>query len=85
MITILTRPLRPGEGHQIGNANREAELRDLFATLDPLQAREVLRRLDVNRSDDALVRAFTRMVVERRSRLRAFLADARRRQALQGG
>lgn len=85
IIATLTRALRPDETHQTGNANREAELRDLFDTLDPLQAREVLRRLDVNRSDDPLARAFGRLVIERRSRLRAFLADARRRQVLRAG
>jgi hypothetical protein len=85
IIATLTRGLRAGETHQSGNANREAELRDLFDTLDPLQAREVVRRLDVNRSDDPLARAFGRLMIERRSRLRAFLADARRRQALRAG
>ncbi len=85
IIATLTRALRADETHQIGNANREAELRNIFETLDPLQAREVLRRLDVNRSDDPLARGFGRLVVERRSRLRAFLADARRRQALRAG
>ncbi len=84
IIATLTRPLRPGENHQSGNANREAELQGVFATLDALQSAELLRRLDLDRPDDALARAFGRIVIERRTRLRAFLADTRRRQALGG-
>lgn len=84
IIATLTRDLRAGENHQIGNANREQELREIFARVDALQAREILHRLDVDRPDDDLTRAFGRIVIERRDRLRAFLADTRRRLALQG-
>lgn len=84
IIATLTRDLHAGENHQTGNANRERELREIFARLDAVQAREILSRLDVDRSDDALARAFARIVIERRARLRAFLGDTRRRLALQG-
>jgi hypothetical protein len=81
METIL-RPLRPDESHLSGNANREQELRALFASLDVPHARALQKRLDIDRADDPLARAFSRLVADRRARLRAFLADARRREAL---
>ncbi len=80
ILGALTRPLAPGEGHQMGNANRERELRELFASLDALQSHHLGRRLDLDRPSDALAQAFRRLIVERRARLRAFIADARRRQ-----
>lgn len=80
ILGALTRPLAPGEGHQLGNANRERELRELFASLDALQSHHLGRRLDLDRPSDALAQAFRRLIVDRRARLRAFIADARRRQ-----
>jgi hypothetical protein len=83
IIAVLTRPIDPTAGHQVGNARRELELRALFATLDPAQALSLRRRLDRALHDDVLVQAFNRMLLERRHRLLAFLADAPRRRALQ--
>ena len=60
----------------------EQELGTQFASLTVLQARELHRRLSTPRADDALATAFHRMVAERKGRLLAFLADARRREAL---
>ncbi|MDB4963022.1 MAG: hypothetical protein JWP01_3021 [Myxococcales bacterium] len=85
MIAILMRPLAVGENQMTGNTNRERELGQLFSALEYAHAREILRRLDLDRADDALVAAFKRITIERRARLRAFLADTRRRQALQRG
>ena len=83
ILQALTRPLAPGKGHQIGNANRERELLELFANLDAMQSHHLGRRLDLDRPGDTLAQAFRRMIVERRGRLRAFIADARRRQVRQ--
>jgi len=83
ILQALPRPLAPGEGHQIGNANRERELLELFANLDVMQSHHLGRRLDLDRPSDALAQAFRRMTIDRRGRLRAFIADARRRQARQ--
>jgi hypothetical protein len=79
IIALATRPLLPGESHYTGGDNRERELRLAFAKLTPLEAYQVRRRLDIDRGDDALVSAFRRLAVERRTRLKAFLADPRRR------
>ena len=78
IIAVLTRSLRADENHAVGNNNRERELRAIFARLEPSQALQVRRRLDADRSDDPLAAAFRRIVVERRQRLRAFLASPRR-------
>lgn len=78
LIDVLTRPLESNETHAAGNANREREVRALFETLSPIDALVIRRRLDVRRADDALVVAFGRLLVERQSRLRAYLADPRR-------
>ena len=78
IIELLVRPLRADESHSIGNDNRERELRAIFAQLTPMQALQIRRRLEADRSDDLLATAFRRIVVERRQRLRAFLASPRR-------
>ena len=72
-IATLERPLAAHETYQAGNANRERELRALFATLSPVQALALRRRLNADRNDDALAVAFRRVVVERRNRFIAFL------------
>jgi hypothetical protein len=46
-------------------------------------ARELHRRFSNAATDDALATSFKRLIGERRARLLAFLADARRRNAIQ--
>jgi hypothetical protein len=82
LLSILTRPLAPGESHQRGSANRESELYAVLGRLDVAQAFQLGRRLDAARPGDVLVAAFGRMLIERRQRIRAFVADTRRRVAL---
>ena len=55
----------------------------VFARLSPLQARALHHRLANPAEGDALAAAFGRLVAERRVRLLAFLADARRRAAIE--
>jgi len=78
IVSVLTRPLRADETHVSGNENRERELKAIFSHLGPIQALQLRRRLDVDRDSDPIAVAFRRIVVERRMRLRAFLADPRR-------
>jgi hypothetical protein len=78
LIATLTRPLGLEESHQIGNDNREGELRSYIENLSPIEAFVLRRRLDADRSNDTLAVAFRRLVVERRVRLKALLADPRR-------
>lgn len=56
----------------------------MFAKLDAAQSVVLGRRIDMERADEALAEAFKRPVVERRVRLRAYIADARRRCAMAG-
>lgn len=81
---ILVAPLAPGETALHGFARKEHELRAIFAALAPCDALALHRRLANPVPGDALAGAFGRLVVERRHRLLAFLADARRRAALRG-
>jgi len=61
---------------------KEHALGAVFARLTPLQARALHPRLANPREGDALAEAFARLVIDRRVRLLAFLADARRRAAI---
>lgn len=81
MIAIITRPVGATEGHRLGNDRKEQDLRALFDTLTPVESLTLERRLDAARRDDALYQTFQRLVVERRVRLLAYLADHRRRAA----
>ena len=81
LIAIIVRPIRLGEGHQVGNELREQELRAALAALEPVDAFQMRRRLELDRATDALAVAFRRLVPDRRRRLIAFLADPKRRAA----
>lgn len=84
IIQAICRPLHPGETHQTGNANRERELYVVLEQLDLIQIHHLLRRLDMDRDNDPIATAFRRLVVERRQRVRGFLADSRRRRTVAG-
>jgi hypothetical protein len=82
LLAILDAPLRDGEPAQVGFLRKEAELRGAFAGLPVLDARAILARLSNPRPGDRLAAKFAGLVVERRTRLLSFLADARRRAAI---
>jgi hypothetical protein len=82
LIAILDAPLRAGEPAQVGFLRKEAELRAAFAALPVLDARALHARLANPRGGDVFADRFSRLTVERRTRLLSFLADARRRAAL---
>jgi hypothetical protein len=81
LLATLTRPRGTDQTCLAAMGQREHELRDLFGQLTAVQALGLGRRLDVNRDDDRLAVAFRRFTVERRRRLREYLADTRRRLA----
>jgi hypothetical protein len=83
LLSILRRPRDINESHAECNANREAELRAVFAELDVTRALHLRRRLETARADDLLWSSFQRLVVDRRQRLLRFLGDAGRRSALE--
>ena len=82
LLAILDAPLSAGEPAQVGFLRKEAELRAAFAALPVLDARALHARLANPRPCDILAERFSRLTVERRTRLLAFLGDARRRAAL---
>jgi hypothetical protein len=81
VLVVLEGPLAIGETAATGFKRIEQELGDLFATLTVLDSRELHRRLSSPALDDAIAIRFGRMVIDRRHRLLAFLADAPRREA----
>jgi hypothetical protein len=85
LLAILDAPLRDGEPRQVGYRRKEAELRRVFAALAVPDARALHARLDCPRPGDMLAARFAGLIAERRGRLLAFLADARRRAARAGG
>ena len=82
LIAILDAPLAPGETALAGYAHKEAALGNAFARLAVLDARTLHARLSTPRAGDALAAAFAHLTCERRFRLLAFLAGARRREAI---
>jgi hypothetical protein len=81
---IVLRPPTTGETVMVAHARKEGDLRDLFARLTVLEARALHRRLERAGADDRLAALFQRLAPDRRRRLLAFLADARRREATRG-
>ena len=79
LIVILTRPSIAGRPIHASVMEREREVTTVLLQLEVADAIELARRLDADRLDDALSRAFRRVVVESRVRLRGVLANARRR------
>jgi hypothetical protein len=78
----LDAPPFPGEQLAPAFARKERALATLFARLTVIEARGLHRRLTLLSADDVLVQLFQRLIPERRSRLLAFLAGARRREAV---
>jgi hypothetical protein len=73
----------PAVGETIDAAYRrkERELSDVFGSLTRSEAAILLRRFSDPRADDVLAQRFTRLVVDRRTRLLGVLADIPRRAA----
>lgn len=82
LIAILEAPLAPGETAARGYRRKEEAIGTVLATLSVPESRALLRRLVAARPGDLLAEKLTRLTAERRYRLLAFLADARRREAL---
>jgi hypothetical protein len=79
MIEILDTPAAPGETIEASYRRKEQEIGALLARLRAREALALHRRL--TNATDPLALRFGRMTRERRERLLAFLADARRREA----
>ena len=81
ILDVLITPPRYGETIEAAYRRKERELTELFATLTRNDANVLLKRLSDPRTDDVLATRFARLVVDRRTRLLALLADAPRREA----
>jgi len=77
LIALLERQVDQQDGHAAGNARREREIAELIATFAPTTALAIQRRLDRSSPDDGLVRAFHRLVSDRRKRIYDRLAANR--------
>ena len=84
LVAILDTPLAPGETVMAAFARKERELGTVFAHLSVLESRAMRARLAHPKSGDVLASKFSRLTSERRTRLLAFLADVRRRNAIAG-
>jgi hypothetical protein len=79
---ILDSPIRTDETAHLGFQRKERELAAVFATLTVIEAHYMRTRLANPKPDDDLATKFARLTHERRARLIAFVADARRRKAI---
>lgn len=84
ILAILAAPALLGETVSSQFQRKEHQLGSIFAALSLAESRALHRRLAIPQAGDALALKFARLVVERKNRLIAFLADAPRR-AARGG
>jgi len=80
IIEILATSPAYGETIEAAYRRKERELAVLFASLTRIEAAALQRRLTAPRADDVLAQRFARLVVERRTRLLALLAETPRRE-----
>ena len=78
---ILASAPHYGETIEAAYRRKEHTLADVFGSLTRKEAATLHRRLSEPRADDTLAQRFTRLVVDRRTRLLAVLADIPRREA----
>ena len=84
LAAIFDAPLAPGETAFDGYRTKEIQLGAAMSQLTVLESRAMHARLANPLGSDALAAKFMRLTIDRRVRLLAFLADARRRAALAG-
>jgi hypothetical protein len=84
LIAILDASAVYGETVTEQFKRKERELAEVLGTLNAVESLAMHRRLANPQIKDELAEKFARMVVDRRNRLLGFLADCRRRSALQG-
>jgi hypothetical protein len=83
ILVALDEPALPGEQIAMAFQRKESVIGALFAQLDVHESRALHRRLELALPEDPIAARFGRLVADRRARLMAFLADARRRAARQ--
>lgn len=83
LCEVLGRSPEPGETIEIAFTRKEHAAAGLFERLTVSEARVLLQRLSDPDEADALAKLFLRLAIPRRTRLLAYLGDARRRAAIQ--
>ena len=81
ILDILASTPDYGETIEAAYRRKERALADVFGALTRSEAATMQRRLTERRDGDALAQRFARLVVDRRTRLLAVLADTPRREA----
>jgi hypothetical protein len=81
LLAILEDDAHTGEPAFVRFGRKEQQLAEAFAALPVLDQRALHTRLSKVREGDLLADRFSRMAVDRKTRLLNFLADARRRAA----
>jgi hypothetical protein len=81
IVDILASAPQYGETIDAAYRRKECALAEVFGSLTRKEAATLHRRLSEPRADDTLAQRFTRLVVDRRTRLLAVLADIPRREA----
>lgn len=82
LLRLLNGAGLPGESAALVHRRKEHEIGALFATLSIADADALHHRLATPRAGDGVAAQFGRLAFERRERLLAFLADARRRETI---
>jgi hypothetical protein len=85
ILAVLAEAPMPGERLAFAFKHKEQRLGALFARLSVVDSRELHRRCTLALPGDELAASFRRLVPDRQARLLAFVADVRRRQAMQIG
>jgi hypothetical protein len=82
IVSVASQMPAPGETHRACADRRMRLMRELFDQLSVAQAIFLGKRLDRGGNSDPIVIALRRVSPDHYQRLRAYLADARRRMAL---
>lgn len=85
LVAILEAPAASHETVEVAFTRKEREIGSLFSQLSVPECRALHARLANPQPADEVAVTFGRLVIARRTRLLAFLADVRRRQAIAGG
>jgi hypothetical protein len=82
LFDVLTAPVAVNVTATIAHSQKEHAVGNVLAQLSVGESRVLLARIQRGDKHDRVVAAFGSLIVERRNRLTAFLADTARRQAI---
>jgi hypothetical protein len=82
LFDVITAPVAPNVSATSAHSQKEHAVGNTLAQLSVGESRVLLARIQRGDKNDRVVVAFGSLMVERRNRLTAFLADTARRQAI---